>query len=174
MIKLRLPTAFDLLLFWHGLFAGAYTIAYLTAERAPGLHEFAGYVTLGLLAVRILAARSAGGQAPWAWPLPPASMWKNFARKLITANFSALLGRTPFAPLSGLIILAVMVLVSLSGLIADWWGWDNLHEGVSEGSLALVSIHIAIVSFAPLLRRLTASHREQQAAKQVSVTVRNV
>ena len=43
MIKLRLPKPFELLLAWHGLFAGAYTVAYLTAESAEspaGLHQF--------------------------------------------------------------------------------------------------------------------------------------
>jgi len=164
MIKLRLPKALELLLLWHGLFAGAYTIAYLTAEGAPGLHEFSGYVALVLLAVRLLAARLAGGRAPWAFPIPKASMWKNFGHKLLTGDLGALRGRTPFAPLSGLVILGIMVLVSLSGLGADWWGWDDLHEGLAEGSLALVLVHIAIVSFAPMLQRLTNTQGERKPA----------
>lgn len=164
MIKLRLPKAFDLLLLWHGLFAGAYTVAYITAEGAPGLHEFSGYVTLGLLAVRLLAARLAGGHAPWALPIPKMSMWKNFGRRLLAGDLGALRGRTPFAPLSGLVILGFTVLASLSGLSADWWGWDDLHEGLAEGSLALVAVHIAIVSFAPLLQRLTDARGEHKPA----------
>lgn len=163
MTKLRLPNPFEWLMVWHGLFVGAYTIAYLTAEGAPGLHEFAGYSALALLAARLLAALAAGERAPWALPLPKASMWKNFGRKLAAGNFSALRGRTPFAPLSGLVILGALVLVTLSGLAADWWEWEDLHGGLAEGSLTLVLIHIAIVSFAPLLKKLGESHAEPAA-----------
>lgn len=163
MTKLRLANSFEWLMVWHGLFVGAYTIAYLTAEGAPGLHEFAGYSALSLLAVRLLAALIAGERAPWALPLPKASMWKNFGRKLAAGNFSALRGRTPFAPLSGLVILGALVLVTLSGLAADWWEWEDLHGGLAEGSLTLVLIHIAIVSFAPLLKKLGESHAEPSA-----------
>jgi len=163
MTKLRLPNSFELLMVWHGLFVGAYTLAYLTAEGAPGLHQFAGYSALVLLAARLLTALVAGERAPWALPLPKASMWKNFGHKLATGKFSVLLGRTPFAPLSGLVILGTLVLVTLSGLAADWWKWEDLHEGLAEGSLSLVLIHIAIVSFAPLLKKLGESRSEPDA-----------
>lgn len=172
MTRLRMPTAFDLLMLWHGLFAGAYTIAYLTADGAPGLHEFAGYAALGLLAVRLLAAVIAGERAPWALPLPRAAMWKNFVRKLAGGNFGVLRGRTPFAPLSGLVILAALVLTILSGLAADWWEWNDLHEGLSEGSLTIVLIHIAIVSFGPLLKKLgeMRARRDAGAAEAAALT----
>ena len=157
MIKLRKPNAFELLMTWHGLLVGSYTVAYLTAEGATGLHRFAGYSALGLLAVRLLAALVAGARAPWALPLPKASMWKNFLRKFTTDPLAALRGRTPFAPLSGLVIRGTLVLVTLSGLAADWWEWEDLHEGLAEGSLTIVLIHIAIVSFAPLWKKLGES-----------------
>lgn len=160
MTRLRLPNAFELLMGWHGLFVGAYTIAYLTAESAPGLHEFAGYSALGLLALRLSAALIAGERAPWALPLPKATMWRNFGRKLAAGNTGALLGRTPFAPLSGLVILGTMVLVTLSGLAADWWEWEDLHGGLAENSLTVVLIHIAIVSTAPLLKSLGEARSE--------------
>ena len=70
MIKMRLPKSFDLLLFWHGLFAGSYTIAYLTAEGAPALHQFAGYAAIGLLVLRLLMAIVVAERSPWALPWP--------------------------------------------------------------------------------------------------------
>lgn len=154
MTRLRFPKPMELLLVWHGLFVGAYTSAYLTADGAPGMHEFAGYAALTLLAVRLIAAVLSRGRAPWVISLPKASMWKNFTDKLLAGNFGVLRGRTPFAPLSGLLLLGMLVLVTLSGLSAQWWEWEDLHEGLAEGSLTLVLIHIAIVSFAPLLKRL--------------------
>lgn len=161
MAKLRLPHSFELLLVWHGLFVGAYTIAYLTAESAPGLHEFSGYTALGLLAVRLAAALIAAGRPPWALPLPKASIWKNFGRRIAAGDLGVLRVRTPFAPLSGLIVLCALVLVTLSGLAADWWGWEDLHDSLAEGSLTLVLIHIAIVSLAPLLKRLGETREDR-------------
>lgn len=174
MTRLRLPTPFDLLMLWHGLFAGTYTIAYLTADGAPGLHEFAGYAALALLALRLLAAVIAGTRAPWALPLPRAAMWKNFGRKLADGNFGALRGRTPFAPLSGLVILVSLVLVTLSGLAADWWEWADLHEGLAEGSLTVVLIHVAIVSFGPLLKKVGETRARCAAATDAAALPRSV
>lgn len=157
MIKARLPKSFDLLLLWHGLFAGSYTIAYLTAEGAEGLHRFAGYTVIGLLGLRLLVAAVASERSPWTLPWPTAGMWRVFLRKLSTADVSVLRSRTPLAPLSGLVILVAVVLAGLSGLTADWWEWKDLHEGLAEGSLPVVLIHIAIVSLAPALKRLSDS-----------------
>lgn len=164
MTKPRLPNAFELLMLWHGLFVGAYTIAYLTAEGAPRLHEFSGYAAMALLALRLLAASVAGARAPWELPLPKASMWKNFGRKLHDGNFNAMLGRTPFAPLSGLVILVALVLVTLSGLAADWWEWKDLHGALAESSLMIVLIHIAIISFAPIMKKVGESRAESKPA----------
>lgn len=168
MTRLRLPNSFEWLMLWHGLFAGSYTIAWLTAEGAAALHAFSGYVALGLLVIRLLGARIAGDRAPWALPLPKASMWKNFGSKLFSGNLNVLRSRTPFSPLSGLVILGALALATLSGLAADWWEWEELHEGVAEGSLALVLVHIAIVSLAPLLKRLGDVPGKHRAAPGLS------
>lgn len=154
MIKTRLPKSFDLLLFWHGLFAGSYTIAYLTAEGAPALHQFAGYAAIGLLVLRLLMAIVVVERSPWALPWPKAAMWQAFGRKLGGGELSVFRGRTPLSPLSGLVLLATLVLVSLSGLAADWWKWEDLHGSIAEGSLIVVLVHVAIVSLGPLLKKL--------------------
>lgn len=153
-IKARLPKAFDLLLVWHGLFAGAYTIAYLTADGARGLHQFAGYTLLGLLTLRLLLAATVAERSPWSLPWPKAALWRSFGRKLGGADLSVLRGRTPLAPLSGLALLAMLTGVGLSGLAADWWKWEDLHEGLAEGSLAVVLVHVALVALGPALRKL--------------------
>lgn len=170
MIKMRLPKSFDLLLFWHGLFAGAYTIAYLTAESAPALHQFAGYTAIGLLALRLLVAVAVAKRSPWALPWPKATMWQTFGRKLGSGDLSVFRSRTPLAPLSGLAILATLVLVSLTGLAADWWRWEDLHEGIAEGSLTVVLVHAAIVSLGPLLKKLG----ELRGIRQPAMATRNV
>ncbi|MFE8069897.1 cytochrome b/b6 domain-containing protein [Marinobacteraceae bacterium S3BR75-40.1] len=158
-IKWRLPRAFDFLLLWHGLFAGSYTVAYLTSEGAFALHQLAGYIALALLAVRLLVAGLVSERSIWSLPLPSRTLWANFGKRLARGDLKVFRGRTPLVPLSGLAVLLTLVVVTLTGLSADWWGWEDLHEGVAEGSLAVVFIHIATVSLGPLLRRLGQTQR---------------
>lgn len=152
------------LLTWHGLFAGSYVIAYVTAETADGLHVFAGYVALALLAVRLLAASLAPAASVWSLPWASAALWRTFGGKLIRGDLSALRGRTPFAPLSGLVLLGVMTIVTLTGVIADLWSAEDLHEGIAEGSLAVVLVHVAIVSLGPALRAVAKRLNRTTAA----------
>lgn len=147
-------SAMDLLLVWHGLFAGSYVIAYLTAEGSEAVHLFSGYAVLGLLGFRLLAASVAGAKSPWGLPWAAAAIWKPFLRKLSAGDLSVLRNRTPLAPLSGLAILVTMILAGLSGLAADFWDWEDLHDGIAEASLAVVLVHAALVSVGPLLRTL--------------------
>lgn len=150
-----LPRSMDLLLVWHGLFAGASVIAYLTAEAAESLHAFAGYAVIGLLALRLAIAALVPGGGLWGLPWAPRSLWRAFAGKVARGEIGAALrGRTPFMPLTGLVLLGWMVVVSITGLAADWLGWEDLHEGPAEASLALMAAHVAVVSLGPLMRRL--------------------
>src|SRR3546814_3678244 len=46
--------AFTLLRLWHAVFAGGFLVAYLTAdEDTYAMHQFAGYVVLAALALRL-------------------------------------------------------------------------------------------------------------------------
>lgn len=144
----------NLLLAWHGLFAGAYMVAFLTAEGVGTLHQFAGYTAMALLALRLLAAFLAPERSPWGLPWPTAAQWKPFLAKLGRGDLSVFRNRTPLAPLSGLVILGVLVIVTLSGMIADFWDWEDLHEGIAEASLTVILVHVALVSLAPLLKKL--------------------
>lgn len=155
MTRSARPRPFDLLLLWHGLFVGAYTVAYVTADGAHGLHQFAGYTAIALLVVRLTGAALVSERSVWALPWPKHAMWRNFARKLLAGDLEVFRGRAPLAPLSGLVLLVTLVGVSLSGLAADWWDWEDLHEALTEGSLPIVFVHIALVSLGPLLRSLS-------------------
>ncbi len=159
MTRFRSPRPFDILLLWHGLFAGSYTVAYLTAEGAFALHQFAGYIVMALLTVRLLAAVLMSGRSIWSLPLPEKKAWTNFASRLSRGDLKVMRGRTPLIPLSGLAVLVTLMVVTLSGLAADWWNWEDLHESVAEGSLAVVFTHIALVAMGPLLRSLDQPKR---------------
>ncbi|MBN8890477.1 MAG: cytochrome b/b6 domain-containing protein [Rhodospirillales bacterium] len=152
----RRLSAYDMLTAWHGLFAGAWAVAYLTGGGAMPLHRFAGYVLLGLLAVRLLVAVLARAPGMWALPWADAPLWRSFRRKLGQDAVAAFAGRTPLAPLSGLALLVAILLVTLSGLLADLRIAGDLHETMADASLMLVLGHLAVVASAALLRWLRA------------------
>lgn len=162
MIKQK-AVAFHLLLLWHGLLAGGYTIAFLTAEGSHALHEFAGYLVLGLLALRLVIASLVSGEGSWALPWPGRSLWRSFFSRLQSGELDAFRQRTPLVPLSALAILIALVVAAVTGLAADAWRWEDLHEGIAEGTLTLVLIHLGLVSLAPLIK--SVSGRAQRASQ---------
>lgn len=161
MIKPK-AVAFHLLLLWHGLLAGGYTIAFLTAEGSHALHEFAGYLVLGLLAVRLVVA-SLVSEGSWALPWASGAQWRSFLSRVRSGDMEVFRQRTPLVPLSGLVILAALVFAAVTGLAADAWRWEDLHEGIAESTLTLVLVHLGLVSLAPLLK--SAGGRTQRAGQ---------
>lgn len=144
----------DVVLVWHGLFAGSWAIAYLSAESGEAVHQFAGYTALALLAVRLLAASLATEKSVWNLPWAPLPLWQAFLGRLGRGDLSVLRSRTPFTPLSALAVLGVMALTVPTGLMADWFDADDLHEGIAEASLTFVLIHVVLVSLPPFFKWL--------------------
>ena len=154
--RARPISAFAVLTAWHGLFAGAWIVAYATAEGAHAPHRFAGYVLLALLAVRLLAAVLARGGSSWALPWADTATWQTFRRRFDRDAIAAFAGRTPLAPLSGLALLVAAMLAGLSGLPR---GGDELHEGLANLSVLVVGVHIAVLGSAAALRMLARPAR---------------
>ncbi len=156
MTKGFLLTGREWVLLWHGLLVASYTTAYVTAESLHSLHQFAGYTLYALLILRLLLACFAGERAPWSLPIPTRGQWDGFRQQVAQRPMDALSKRTPLSPLSALMLLFVLALVSSSGLAADWWNWEELHETFAEASPLFVFVHIALVSVGPVLRQTAA------------------
>lgn len=143
----------NLRVLWHGLFAGACVTAYLLGETSTDLHRAAGYTAIALLAVRILAAIVAPSNSVWAWPRAPWRAWAAFRRTLAEDPRRALAGRPPIVPAFGLALLVAAVAAVLSGLAADSWRADDLHEVVVNIAVCILLAHVATVTAAHFLRR---------------------
>jgi hypothetical protein len=114
--------------FWHAWFAGAFLVAYLTAdEDTYAMHFFAGYAVLAALVVRLIAALVA----------PQASPWQ--------------IARTGRKPIFGWFAKALLVsvgLAAITGAIADFSTWfEDPHEAISEACLWIIFGHIAFVTY---------------------------
>lgn len=153
-----LPRPVTLLMTWHGLFVGAYTIAFVTSEGAGHLHEVAGYVTVALLALRFGIALVAPEKSLWALPWVSRAHWAAFGRKLLQNPAAAFRGRTPFAPLTGLLLLVSIALAATTGLLTlPSKIFEDLHEGAASLTYPAVFLHLAVVFLPIILRKLSKS-----------------
>jgi cytochrome b len=140
--------AFTLLRIWHAVFAGGYLVAYLTAdEDTYAMHQFAGYLVLTALAVRLAFGLLAPAGHPLRLPRPSLSD--------IRAWLARRRGRNPLFAWFAVALLAVVGLAAISGAVADYLPpVEDLHEAVAESSLWLIVAHIAFVTVIYSGRRL--------------------
>lgn len=148
----RFPTPFDLLVVWHGLFAGAWLVAYVSGDAWEGLHAKAGYILLGLLAIRLAVALVVPAGSVWRLPRVSGLAWRSFRSRLMQGELKILGGRTPLTPAAALAVLGAAGLAALSGLIAWFGGADDPHEALAQLSLLAVGVHVGTVLLPALLR----------------------
>ena len=140
--------AFTLLRLWHAVFAGGFLVAYLTADDDTyAMHQFAGYVVLAALVLRLLAGLLAPVGHPLRLPRPLLADLRTWlARRR---------GRSPLFAWFAVALLAVVGTVAASGAVADYLPpVEHLHEAVAEASLWLIFAHIAFVTVIYSGRRL--------------------
>ncbi|MBI4969275.1 MAG: cytochrome b/b6 domain-containing protein [Rhodospirillales bacterium] len=142
---------FNLLMVWHGLFAGSYLVSYATAEFSLGMHLFAGYALLALLFLRLAVALFVAETSPWSLPWPNARLARTFSERLRAFDLAALRGRNPLVILSGLALIVASLLAALSGFLP----WEDPHEALASFSLATVGVHVAAVLLTQFIKRWT-------------------
>lgn len=126
---------------WHAWLAGAFLVAYLSAdEDSYAVHQFAGYAVLAAIATRLAAGLLASTASPWRLPRP--------SRQAAHAWLSTRKGRHPLFAAFAAALLSVVGLVALSGALADaTTRLEDPHEAIAEASFWLVAAHIAFVTY---------------------------
>lgn len=126
-----------LLKLWHAWVAGAFLVAYVTAdEDTYAMHLFAGYAVLAAIAARLLAGVFAPASSPFGLPRPS------------LASFSARKGRHPLFAWLAAALLAAVGLAAATGALADGAPWlEDPHEAIAQASLWVIGGHIAFIAF---------------------------
>jgi cytochrome b len=151
-------------IFHWGLVA-AFTLAWLTQEEAYDLHLTAGYAVLGLVAFRILWGFVGTRHARFGDFVRGPSRVTAYLRDLRRGSAERFLGHNPAGGIMILLLLAVMLIIALSGVALE--GAENrsgplgdtrlfyytdlikeLHEWSSNLALVLVLLHLAGVAHA--------------------------
>lgn len=134
-------------LFHWGLVA-AFATAWLS-EEGRRLHEYAGYLALGLIAVRVLWGFIGTRHARFAdFVVGPRAVLAYLGR-LATGRAPRHLGHNPAGGAMVLALMALVVLTGLSGWLSTtdaFWGveWvEEAHEALADLTLILVFAHVA-------------------------------
>ena len=121
---------------FHGVLTAAVLLTFMTGDDVMFLHEFAGYVALFAVVVRVMVGLAAPKRTPLAFSLPDVGAWVG---ALMTGR--PVRGRNPLHAWMALILLAATFLAACSGVI----GGDDLHEGLAYLLLLPVTGHAALV-----------------------------
>ena len=167
---------------FHWSLAASFAVAFVLEDNWLGVHVWAGYLALGLIALRLV----------WGFVGTRHARFSDFVRgPRAVARYlaDALRMRAPrhlgHNPAGGAMVVALLVLVGatglsgmalygaqelsgplapwLSGLSPEWGGWlEEIHEILANTTLALVVLHVAGVLFSGL------SHGENLVAAMLT------
>lgn len=134
---------------FHWSLAISFFIAFFTAEseRWRDVHVISGYVVGGLLAFRLLWGFVGGRYARFAefWPTP-AKVW-TYLKSLLTRHPQHYVGHNPAGAVAVFLLLGLGLLTVISGWLTyeEIGGelFEELHETLGDGMMALVVVHIA-------------------------------
>lgn len=144
---------------FHWSLVASFTIAFFTAEseRLRDIHVLAGYTLAGLIAFRLVWGFVGGGYSRFAEFLPTPQKLIDYLKSLLQGNPQHHVGHNPAGAVAIFLLLACGVVASFSGwaVYEDVGGHfvEELHEGASNGMLAIVVIHIAGVIVSSWLHR---------------------
>lgn len=134
---------------FHWSLVASFATAFITAEseKLRDIHVIAGYTIAGLLVFRLLWGFIGGGYSRFAQFLPTPRKLVDYLKSLMEGRPQHHVGHNPAGA------VAIFLLLGF-GLVAAASGWatyqdvgghfmEELHEGASNGMMAIVVIHIA-------------------------------
>jgi cytochrome b len=134
---------------FHWSLVASFAIAFVTAEseKLRDIHVIAGYTLAGLLVFRLLWGFVGGGYSRFAEFLPTPQKLIDYLKSLMNGEPQHYVGHNPAGAVAIFLLLGFGAAASVSG----WAVYENvgghfmeeLHEGASNGMMAIVVIHIA-------------------------------
>jgi cytochrome b len=145
---------------FHWTLALSFAGAYLTSEgeRYRDIHVALGYLMLGMIAFRLIWGFAGTAYARFAsFAFKPAEVVQ-YVRSLLSPMPQHYVGHNPAGGVAIFVLLALGLLIGLSGLGLYWeFGdedlFEELHEIAANLMLGVVVIHIAGVLISSVLHR---------------------
>lgn len=139
---------------FHWTLALCVLVAFLTEDELEGLHTFAGYIVLGLIAARLV----------WGVIGPRYARWWDFVRgpravlaylgDMARGNPARYLGHNPAGGAMAVALVAGLLGATLTGVATlSNEDLEDLHEAFAYGTLLLIPLHLLGVALASLHHR---------------------
>lgn len=170
---------------FHWTLALSFAGAYLTSEgeRYRDIHLALGYLMLGMIAFRLVWGFVGTAYARFGSFLFKPAAVVGYVRSLLSPSPQHYVGHNPAGGVAIFLLLALGLLIGLSGLGLYWeFGdedlFEELHEVTANLMLGVVVVHIAGVLISSVLHRENLVRAMftgyKQAANAVSITHRYV
>lgn len=143
---------------FHWTLVAAFATAFLV-EEGGRLHDAAGYVVLGLIALRLVWGVIGPEHARFASFVPGPAGLVAYLRGLARGKPARFLGHNPLGGVMIVLLLVTVFTAAASGWLMTtdrFWGvgWvEELHEITAWLALALVAVHVTGVLVSSLLHR---------------------
>jgi len=134
---------------FHWSLVASFATAFLTSEseKLRDIHVFVGYTLAGLIAFRLLWGFVGGRYSRFAEFLPTPRKVVDYLQSLMNGRPQHYVGHNPAGAVAIFLLLGFGVAAAVSGWAAyeDVGGhfMEELHEGASNGMMAIVVIHVA-------------------------------
>ncbi|MDP1612061.1 MAG: cytochrome b/b6 domain-containing protein [Sulfuritalea sp.] len=144
---------------FHWSLVASFAIAFLTSEseKLRDIHVFAGYALAGLIVFRLLWGFVGGRYSRFAEFLPTPRKVIDYLKSLMNGEPQHYVGHNPAGAVAIFLLLGFGLAAAASGwgVYEDVGGsfMEELHEGASNGMMAIVGIHIAGVIVSSWLHR---------------------
>lgn len=145
---------------FHWSLVLAFAGAWLTgeADRWASTHEKLGYAIAALVGLRVLWGFVGTRHARFADFVPSPSRLRSYLAALPRGKAQRYLGHNPAGGAMIVVLLAGLLLTAGTGWLSLQGGrlghaFEELHEGLANGMIALVAVHVAGVVLSGLLHR---------------------
>lgn len=138
----------------HWVLVASVVLAWLTRHGGGLWHEWLGYASLAVIALRVLWGFIGPRYARFADFVRPPSAMLRYARAALARREPRHLGHNPLGGWMIVALIANVVLVGTSGWLYTtdtFWGmqWvEDLHEALADTLIVLAALHVAGVTVA--------------------------
>lgn len=135
-------------IFHWGLVA-AFCVAYFTADDYRNIHEWSGYVVVGLIACRLVWGVLGSRYARFSDFVPRPRRLTDYVRLALKGQEPRHLGHNPAAAIMILFLLLANGVIGFSGwLLTTDWGWgsgvlEEVHEISVNMTLIAIALHVS-------------------------------
>lgn len=165
----------------HWILAICFLGAIITqdSERFRMVHVTMGYTMFGLVAFRLIWGFVGGKYTRFNAIYPRVKKVIEYLRSLFTAEPQAFIGFHAIGFLAAYLLLAVILLVTVSGyLVFEEIGpdlFEDLHETLGNLLIAIVSIHIGGVVINAIIQKIKisiAANTDKSASNRASASIK--